>query len=155
MSKVVSNMSRSRFAAIMLFAILMVSAFGCIQNSNGGHGVLPAPVSVAHADDIWDIKIENGELNQGANSKDKDGVAQVNDMLDKGKFIAMAITGGAAIVAFIFMIIQITKLVGAGDNDQARRKAIGGILTSGIGLALLGSATMVIGFFWNVFKSTP
>ena len=54
----------------------------------------------------------------------------------------------------IFMLIQFTKLGAAGDNEMARKKAIAGILTTGIATALLGGATIVVGFFWNVITNT-
>ena len=57
-------------------------------------------------------------------------------------------------IMLIFMLIQFTKLGAAGDNEMARKKAIAGILTTGIATALLGGATIVVGFFWNVISNT-
>jgi len=68
--------------------------------------------------------------------------------------IAVAITGILTITMLIFMFIQFTKLGASGDNEMARKKAIMGILTTGIATALFGGATIVIGFFWNVLYST-
>jgi len=54
---------------------------------------------------------------------------------------------------FIFMLVQFAKLGAAGDNEQGRKRAIAGILTTGIATALLGGASVVIGFFWNILAT--
>ena len=64
-----------------------------------------------------------------------------------------AITGILAVTMFIFMLVQFTKLGAAGDNEQSRKRAIAGILTTGIATALLGGASVVIGFFWNILAT--
>lgn len=62
-------------------------------------------------------------------------------------------TGILALVMFFFLIWQFMKLGASGDNEMGRKKAIQGILTSGIALALFGGSNIVIGFFWNAFSS--
>ena len=51
-----------------------------------------------------------------------------------------------------FTIIQIVKLAAAGDNEMNRKRAIGGILTTGIATALLGGLSVFVGFFWGALK---
>ena len=75
-------------------------------------------------------------------------------VISQYRAIAVAITGILTITMLIFMLIQFTKLGASGDNEMARKKAIMGILTTGIATALLGGATIVVGFFWNVLSST-
>lgn len=70
------------------------------------------------------------------------------------KGILQWVTGLLALVMFFFLILQFMKLGASGDNEQARKKAIQGILTSGIALSLFGGSSFIIGFFWNAF-STP
>lgn len=77
-----------------------------------------------------------------------------NGLMTRYKNIILAFTGILTITCFGAMILQITKLAASGDNEQARRKAIMGILTTGIGVALLGSATIVIGFFYGAIANT-
>lgn len=84
---------------------------------------------------------------------DVDIVDLATEPLNKYKGIATVVTGFATVTAFLGMIFSMSKLATAGDNEQARKKAIMGILTSGIGVALLGSATVIIGFFWNFLKT--
>lgn len=74
----------------------------------------------------------------------------VEKPLNKYKSIATAVAAFGTVTAFLAMIFCFTKLSVAGDNEQARRRAIMGILTSGAGVALLGGATVVVGFFWNL-----
>jgi hypothetical protein len=75
-------------------------------------------------------------------------------VVQKYQSIATVITGILTVTMFIFMLIQFTKLGAAGDNESARKKAINGILTTGIATALLGGATIIIGFFWNFLGTT-
>lgn len=84
---------------------------------------------------------------------DVDIVDLATEPLNKYKGIATVVTGFATVTAFLGMIFSMSKLAAAGDNEQARKKAIMGILTSGIGVAFLGSATIIIGFFWNFLKT--
>lgn len=84
---------------------------------------------------------------------DVDIVDLATEPLNKYKGIATVVTGFATVTAFLGMIFSMSKLATAGDNEQARKKAIMGILTSGIGVAFLGSATVIIGFFWNFLKT--
>ena len=82
----------------------------------------------------------------------------MQNVVIKYRNIALAITSFLTITMLIFMLLQFTKLGAAGDNEMQRKKAIMGILTTGIATALLGGATIVVGFFWNVLtktKSTP
>ena len=84
-------------------------------------------------------------------TRDENIATLVKKPLDKYKSMATAVTGFATVTAFLALIFCITKLSAAGDNGQARHRAMMGILTSGIGVALLGGATVIIGFFWNLF----
>lgn len=82
------------------------------------------------------------------------GKADFADISNRYKNIIMAVTGFLTLTCFAAMILQITKLAASGDNEQARRKAIMGILTTGVGVALLGSATIVIGFFYGAISGS-
>ncbi len=75
-------------------------------------------------------------------------------IITKYKAIAVAIMGILTITMLIFMLIQFTKLGAAGDNEMARKKAIMGILTTGIATALLGGATIIVGFFWGALTGS-
>ncbi len=94
----------------------------------------------------------NGEVipatDQGTNN-DK----QLSGLVNRYQKIASIICGILAVTMFILMLLQFTKLGAAGDNEQARKRALGGILTTGIATALLGSASVVIGFFWNALAN--
>lgn len=85
---------------------------------------------------------------------DSDFTEVMNEPLEKYKSLATIVTGFGTVTAFLAMIFCFTKLSAAGDNEQARKRAIAGIFTSGIGIALLGSATIIIGFFWKILQPT-
>lgn len=103
------------------------------------------------ASSIFDIVGDDGAIADnditGANSE---GSFQI--VISKYKSIAVALMGVLTITMLIFMLIQFTKLGAAGDNEMARKKAIMGILTTGIATALLGGSTIVVGFFWGALN---
>ena len=116
-------------------------------------------MTVAHAGDIEFNVGDDGELTiSGGNFPDLSGDADIstsfNDILGKYKTVAIFIFAACTITAFLLMVFMFTKLAAAGDNEQARRKAIAGILTCGIAVALLGGITIVISFFWNSLSVT-
>ena len=110
------------------------------------------PESAFAADNgIFDIVNGEGRHTSGAGGiTDDDGSQSIELVITKYKTIATAIMGVLTITMLIFMLIQFTKLGAAGDNEIGRKKAIMGILTTGIATALLGGATIVVGFFWNL-----
>lgn len=73
-------------------------------------------------------------------------------IFQKYKGIGVAITGICAITAILSLLIQITKLGAAGDNERLRTSAMKGIIYSGAVLAAFGSLALTIGFFWNAFN---
>lgn len=138
---------------------LMVGVFGASVStpSQSATPVMTAPVIVAHAtgggntDFLDGISMgESGDLSASVG----DGSTDFNNIMSRYKTIIMAFTGILTITCFGAMVFQITQLAAAGSNESARRKAIGGILTTGIGTALLGSATVVIAFFYNAIGNT-
>lgn len=118
--------------------------------------VLPdAPVVQAEATDFLDgIQYNNDSDGGSLEVTISEEGTDFNGIMNRYKNIIMAFTGILTITCFGAMILQITKLAASGDNEQARRKAIMGILTTGIGVALLGSATIVIGFFYGAISNT-
>ena len=127
----------------LLMALLLVVGMA-------GRTVFPAVT--AEASSLFDDYVQdNGSINENAGG---DGAGGFETVISQYKTIAVAITGILTITMLIFMLIQFTKLGAAGDNEMARKKAIMGILTTGIATALLGGATIVVGFFWNVLTNT-
>ena len=66
------------------------------------------------------------------------------------KSLAIVIVGICAICSIIMFIVSITKLSASAGNEMMRKKALVGILMSGLALALFGGGTVVIGMFWNM-----
>lgn len=130
----------------MLTIILLMLVLSCFP-----------PVAYAADGDsgngIFDIVDTAGKHSSGAGGiSDSDGTESIATIIGKYKTIATAIMGILTITMLIFMLVQFTKLGAAGDNEIQRKKAIMGILTTGIATGLLGGATIVVGFFWNVFR---
>ncbi len=57
-----------------------------------------------------------------------------------------------AITSFLIMLFQFARLGNAGDDEKARKRAISGILMSGISLALFGSLAVVVSIFSGLLK---
>lgn len=119
----------------------------------------PAIMAPAYADDgggsggIFDDIVNNdGSIKEDSDLLQTDPDGSAATLISKYKTIATAISGVLTITMLIFLLIQISKLGAAGDNDMARKKAIMGILTTGLATALFGGVTIVVGFFWNILK---
>lgn len=131
-----------------LFALLMVFTL-CFGVLSPVASVYAGPESV-YDDYVLVTKGEDGKPDSITISSSENGKAlQLGDVVNKYKGVAVVITSILTITMFIFMLIQFMKLGASGDNDSARRKAIVGILTTGIATALFGGASIIIGFFWN------
>lgn len=73
-----------------------------------------------------------------------------NTLFSKGKGIIAGLTGVGTIVMIILFIIQFMKLGSSAGNPQARQQALTGVLWTGVAAALLGSVTIIVGFFYNI-----
>lgn len=100
-----------------------------------------------NTDDV-DVSIdEDGKLQiEGINDNDT-GVW--NQLFSKFKGIIVGITGIGTLVMIVLFIIQFMKLGASAGNPQARQQALMGVLWTGVATALLGSVTIIIGFFYN------
>lgn len=86
--------------------------------------------------------------------KGGDSLKTSDDFLNKYKGVLVLVGSIATITALMFLIINITKLGGAGNNPTTRQSAVMGIIWSGIAIALLGSVTMWFGYFFYFLKDT-
>ena len=80
-----------------------------------------------------------------------DPSSAISLIFQKYKKIAAGITGICVITAILSLLIQITRLGAAGDNERMRAIALKGIIFSGSALAVFGSLAVVVGIFWNAF----
>jgi len=128
-----------------MLAVVLLGAFGCLDQV----------FSVdAYANGIFDMVTNTGAVDTSAGgvSASDNTADSIATIMTKGRAIGMGFTGICTLLMLIFTIIQISKLAAAGDNEMNRKKAIGGIMTTGIATALLGSITVVVGFFWGALK---
>lgn len=131
---------RKRLSGFLLMIMLFVSACSSM--------VMPAYAShLTFTGGSGGITISGDNLPSMTNS---DLSTLVEKPLTKYKSIATAVAAFGTVTSFLAMVFCFTRLSVAGDNEQARKRAIMGIMTSGAGVALLGGATVVIGFFWNL-----
>jgi len=74
-------------------------------------------------------------------------------LLDKYKELATFITAILTATSIFALFYFISKLsLTAGSHEIIRKRAIMGIATSAVGVALMGSATIILAFFYNFLK---
>lgn len=134
-----------RFVAIFMLMVVLLGAVGGLNSM----------VSMdAYANNIFDMVGDTGAVDptKGGVSAADNTAGSIATVMTKGKAIALGFTGIATLIMLVCMIIQFLKLGAAGDNEMSRKRATMGILTTGIATALLGGATVVVGFFWGALK---
>lgn len=156
----IATKSRAKILSVLMLIAVLFSTFAPIAQQTGW--VNPVGAITAYAAEtggdsgtgtsggLDDITIgTDGKVTFGGNGVNTD------QMLTKGKGIVTLILSACCLVCLAFLIINIAKFAKSGDNDSERRKAIGGMLTTGIGIALLGSVTFWYAFFYGAMSSVP
>lgn len=155
---------------IMSFLVAIMLVFGAVGQSmtvayagpngggympgSGGSGTGTGTGGGSTGSGIFDLVGDDGSINDSSDVAQQNTDGSFTTIITKYKSIAVAIMGILTITMLIFMLIQFTKLGAAGDNEMARKKAIMGILTTGIATALLGGATIIVGFFWGALTGS-
>lgn len=75
-----------------------------------------------------------------------DSMTQLMDLGNWGMGIGL-------IIAIVYFLFALAKLSMAADDATARKRAIQGIMVSGIGIAILGSMGFLVPFFYNFIIS--
>ena len=141
---------RIKAFAMALLLVLALFALARPIMENAGIAEHPTGIVVAEAAGLDDINISSdGKVSFSGESA---GEETPQKMLDRGKEIVKIILSAASLVSLAFLIIFISKFAGSGDNDNARRSAIKGMLTCGIATALLGSVTIIYSFAYGAFS---
>jgi hypothetical protein len=97
--------------------------------------------------DVGVVMGEDGKLVIDGISSDD--TSSWNQLFSRFKGIIVALTGVGTLVTIVLFIIQFMKLGASAGNPQARSQALTGVLWTGISAALLGSVTIIVGFFYN------
>lgn len=107
------------------------------------------------AGDHFGVSFSGGDISislPGAASAPTGGASSAFAVIfQKYKSIGVAIIGICVITAIICLLVQITKLGAAGDNERMRASALKGIIYCGAVIAAFGSLALVVGMFWNAF----
>lgn len=152
--------------AVLMLIVMVFSTFAPIAQQ-AGLNIGPSVAVTAYAN-------TNGNQNQNQNQNQTTGGLDditigadgkvtfgqntnidTTEVLNKGKNVVTLILSACCLICLAFLIINITKFAKSGDNDSERRKAIGGMLTTGIGVALLGSVTFWYAFFYGAVSTVP
>lgn len=87
----------------------------------------------------------------GMTSSAKSGGAWTAFIAKYRNFI-IGISGIGAVSMILFFIFQLLKLGATAGNPQARSQALSGLIWSGVAAAGLGSATIIVGFFYSSLR---
>lgn len=137
MTGVMMNAQGKRIMAITLLMVLLVAFLGITM-------ITPARADVF--DDIVNVD-KDGNVNVG---NKVDNTLKLGGTVGWVKTVAQIFTGVCAVIAIIGLVYNFARLSVSAGNEQARKKALTGILWCGISLALFGGLSIVVGFFWNV-----
>lgn len=78
--------------------------------------------------------------------------SQLTESITRFRSLASVVIGLAAMTCVFFLAMSIVKLGRSGDNDNERRRAIGGIAATSIALALLGGIGVYLGVLWGLLR---
>jgi hypothetical protein len=105
-------------------------------------------LSVKPSTGNMDVQMNSdGSLNIGGISADD--TSAWNQLFSRFKGVIVGLTGVGTMVMIVLFIIQFMKLGSSAGNPQQRSQALTGVLWTGIAAALLGSVTIIVGFFYN------
>ena len=124
------NRMRSLAAAVLSYAVSIAVA-------------QPVYADFQLGEDFIDKLLPNHSLNNTISA------SEAADTISRFRDLGVVITGLGALTCVFFLALSITKLGAAGDNDQARRRAIAGLATSSVAVAILGGLSVYLGFFWK------
>ena len=124
------NRMRSLAAAVLNYAVSIAVA-------------QPVYADFQLGEDFIDKLLPNHSLNNTISA------SEAADTISRFRDLGVVITGLGALTCVFFLALSITKLGAAGDNDQARRRAIAGLATSSVAVAILGGLSVYLGFFWK------
>lgn len=124
------NRMRSLAAAVLSYAVSIAVA-------------QPVYADFQLGEDFIDKLLPDHSLNNPISA------SEAADTISRFRDLGVVITGLGALTCVFFLALSITKLGAAGDNDQARRRAIAGLATSSVAVAILGGLSVYLGFFWK------
>jgi len=124
------NRMRSLAAAVLSYAVSIAVA-------------QPVYADFQLGEDFIDKLLPDHSLNNTISA------SEAADTISRFRDLGVVITGLGALTCVFFLALSITKLGAAGDNDQARRRAIAGLATSSVAVAILGGLSVYLGFFWK------
>jgi hypothetical protein len=114
------------------------------------------PISAKAAGNTVEVKIgDDGDIEfdgEGSDMFADYSTTAWNKIFGKYRGIINGVSGIATLTMLAAFIFNFTKLGTTSGNDKERRSTITAILFTGIATALLGSVTIVMGFFYNAFN---
>ena len=140
---ITQNKSTMRIFAGLTLLILLLSIFA--PNLSFADPATSGDAKTADGLNKFGVTMEsNGTLKyEGMDTK------SWTDIIGRYRVFIIGGTGIATVTLVGAFVVSLTKLGASAGNPQARAGAITACLWTGIASALLGSATIIIGFFFN------
>lgn len=132
---------RRLFSMILVLCLCFSLVLSAYASSSGIDGMLNQMVGV-----------ESGNIMPKKPSSSSSSIDE-GKLLDKYKDLATFITAILTATSLFSLFYFVSKLsLAAGAHEMIRKRAIMGIATSAVGVALMGSATIILAFFYNLLK---
>lgn len=134
------------FLFTLFFGVLAPNSVNAAPTVSAGNGNI-SDMSVTISDS--GALTISGE--SGMTSTAKSGGAWTA-FISKYRNFIVGISGIGAVSMILFFIFQLLKLGATAGNPQARSQALSGLIWSGVAAAGLGSATIIVGFFYSSLR---
>ncbi len=121
------------------------------KKGNSGDGETVDEESV---DDINDMNVtmsKDGTMTTSFDGK-SDSSSTWNTIFKKYRIAIVGIAGVLTLTFIVLFLINFFKVGAASDNPVERRKALIGVLWTGLAAAGSGSVTLICALFWNALK---
>ena len=102
-------------------------------------------------DDI-SVKMKDGKLNTTFDDQSGNSTKTWNTIFKKYRIAIVGISGVLTLTFIVLFLINFFKVGAASDNPTERRKALIGVLWTGLAAAGSGSVTLICSLFWNALK---
>lgn len=136
---------KSKIKLIAINAITMISLLSfniCVLSADGIEGVSVSGNSIT--------------VDVGKAGKTSNAVKSIpdfwNKIFDVGRYVVSGVTGILCIAMVGVFAVKSFQLATAGGNPKVKQEAITGMMYAAIGAGLLGSATLLSGLAFGLFK---
>ena len=149
-----SKVKKEVVTKFMLLAVFIALTMPIVSGKLISKNYATSNTTTTESGGLGDIDVSMGDDGTVSVTGFEDGGSEStwNKIFQKYKVVIAGISGVCTLTFIVIFMVNISKLGMSADNPTARSKAIGGLLVTGIAVALFGSVTVICGLFWNSLK---